>query len=492
MADESSSGRTSEMDSPIFTRQWTLVAAVTATFLVMLDSTAVMMALPGLGAELAADFSGQQWVVAAHAVPLAAFLLTGGALADRFGHRSAFRLGALLFTGGSVAAGAAGTVLVLLVARGVQGIGSAFLLATASTLAAHEFPGSARARARRLLPTAAGLGLALGPVVGGLLAEADWRLVFLSVLPAGVMLQAIGKVRLREVRPTTPTSVDWQGFALFSGCVALVVLGLLRGQSLGWTSTPVLAMFTGATFLLFLFLLTQRARADRAVIELALFDNRTFLGVSLATFVSGAIGLAVLFLETLHLRHALGHSPLEAGLRLLPFTVVLIGTVIIARRVGRRIEPGVVVGASTLLVTIGAWLVTAVDPDSTWVALIPSMIASGVGIGMGIAVRETLAVRAVELVKTGAATRINATCHHLGAVAGVAAFGALFHYRAVGGSVAGPSGDDLPLAVTEAVSATSVASLHLVALVCALVGSIAALVAFTCIRRRDLRDHRPN
>ena len=311
---------TPDLNTPLLTRRWTLAAAATATFLVMFDSTAVMMALPGLRAEL--DITGPQWVVAAHAVPLAAVLVIGGALADRFGHRSAFRLGALLLTGGSVAAGASGTMLMLAIARGCQGIGSAFLLATASTLAAHEYPGPARGRALRLLSTAAALGLALGPAVGGLLAEVDWRLVFLSALPAGVMLLAIGKAVLRDVRPTA--------------------------------------------------------------LEPDLFGNRAFL--ALMTFLSSATGLTGVYLTTLHLQDTLGHPPSAAGLRLLPLTAALIGATFATGAIVTKIAPGVAVGIAAVLVTLGTGLLVLVTPDSTWLGLLSSMILLGAGMGMSTSV----------------------------------------------------------------------------------------------------------
>ncbi len=474
--------------------------------MVMLDSTAVTMALPGMRAELDADFNGQQWVVVAHAVPLAAFLLTGGALADRFGRRRAFRAGALLFTAGSVAAGVVGTLLALAIARGLQGVGSALLLATASTLVAQEFPGAARGRVFGGLATAATLGLALGPAVGGGLAEVDWRLVFLSVLPVGVLLLAIGEVRLRVDRPTATTPVDWPGFVLLSACLALVVLGLLRGQALGWTSTPVLAMFAGAELLLVVFLLVERARGDKAMLELALFGNRTFLGVSLVTLLSSAISLAAVFLEVLHLQNVLGHSPLGAGLRLFPLTLTLIATTAVTRRIGTRFPPGVVVGTSTLLITIGAGLITLVGPDSTWAALLPSMIVLGAGMGIGIVVRHDYSARAVEPHTANTATRINETCHHVGVALGVAAFGALFQYRVVTGIdrqdltattghqtgdigravAAGADEGLLPAGVAGIVRGVSVASLGFVAIVCVVVGTVIAFVAFAYIHRRDL------
>lgn len=488
MADEPATGRAPGTILPFSSPWWTLVAAATATFLVMLDSTAVMMALPGLRAELDADFSGQQWVIAAHSGSLAAFLLTAGALADRFGHRSAFRLGALLFTAGSVAAGAAGTLPVLGTARAFQGVGSAFLLASASTLAAHAYPGAVRGRSVRLLSTAAALGLALGPVVGGLLAEVDWRLVFLSVLPAGVMLQAIGKTQLRAV-PRTTSSVDWPGFTLFSACVTFVVLGLLRGQALGWSSTPILAMFAAAAFLLLVFLLVQRARGDKAMLELALFGNKAFLGLSMTTFAAAAIGLATVFLGALHLQVTLGHSPLNTGACLLPLTATSMGAAFATGRLLARVPPGVAAGTSALLATIGAALLALVTPDSTWLELLPGTLLVGAGLGTLTPLRHDLAARALDPTKAGTAIRINETSHHLGLTVGVAGLGSLFQYRVLSGvEQEGISATTRTALPTEIVHEASAASLGFVAITCLAVGAAFALVAFTHVHRRYLHD----
>ncbi|WP_367129370.1 MFS transporter [Saccharothrix sp. HUAS TT1] len=439
------------------TRWWTLVAASIATFLVMLDGTAALLALPGLVAEFDAGPGARQWVVVAHTAPLAAFLLTGGALADRFGHRPAFRLGALLFTAGSVAAGAAGTLPLLVTARGFQGVGSALLLATSSALVAHEFPGATRSRT---LATAAVLGLALGPVTGGVLAEADWRLVFLSVLPAGALLQAIGQVRLPTTRPTAPAAVDWAGTALFAACAALVVLGL--------TGASTLTAFAVAAFLLLLFLLVQRARDDEAMLNLALFGNRSFLGVSLATFASGAVGAVTVFLAVLHLQDAHGHTPLDVGARLLPLTLAMIGAAALARRFAPELPPRAAVGVAALLTTAGAGLLTLVGPDSTWLALLPGVVAAGAGAGVGIPLHHHLSTRATDPAAIVTATRINGTCHHLGVTAGISA---LFPYRVV---------------IEQ--QRLAAASLNLIALTCAVLGGIFALIAVTQIHRRDLHD----
>ncbi|MBY8850481.1 MFS transporter, partial [Saccharothrix sp. MB29] len=303
------------------------MAASLATALVAFDSTASIATLPGIGVELDADFTAQQWVVVAHVLPLAVLLLVAGALVDRVGRRRAFCAGVVLFVSGSVsgsvAAGAAGALPMLIAARGGQGVGSALLLSAAAALVAQEFPGEDRGA---VLGTAAATGLALGLVAGNVLAEVDWRLVFLAVLPTGTMLLAVGTVRLRDVRPSAAPPLDRFGFAAFGTCATLLVLGLMRGESLGWTSTSVLVMFAGAALSLVVFLLAERARGDKAAVRLALFGNRAFFALCLAALLTGAIGLAGVFLSVLHLRNTLGHSPAETALRLLPLALALVTT----------------------------------------------------------------------------------------------------------------------------------------------------------------------
>jgi EmrB/QacA subfamily drug resistance transporter len=493
--------------APSTTRWWTLGVACVATFMLMLDVTVVNVALPDIRVDLGADLSGQQWVIDAYALALAACLLTSGSLADRLGRRRVFCVGLVVFTLASVAAGAAQHIALLNIARGVQGVGAAVLFAVGPALIAQEFSGKERGQAFGVFGAVTGLALAFGPALGGLLAEADWRWIFLVNLPVGVVLLVVTLLKLREVRLGGSPGVDWSGLVVFSAALVLLVLGFLRGEALGWTSVPVLAMFVFGVLLLVVFAVVEKRRGDAAMLDLSLFGNRTFLGLSLATFLSNATSLAAIFLEVSYLQNVLGHSALEAGLRLLPLTLTLFVFAVITGGVVTRFAPGVLVGTSILLIAVGMGLIALVDADDSWLSLLPSMIVMGIGMGMFNPPRSVVSVGVVEPAKAGMATGIGETFQQVGVAVGVAAFGALFQARVistvddsvlatgnagqdreVGRAIAAGAGGDLGGDIADVARAVFVNSFGAVMVVCAAVCAVGALVAYIFIRSSDLHE----
>ncbi|WNV87754.1 MFS transporter [Umezawaea sp. Da 62-37] len=493
--------------TPSTTRWWTLGVACVATFMLMLDVTVVNVALPDIRVDLGADLTAQQWVIDAYTLALAAFLLTGGSLADRIGRKRVFCVGLVVFTLASLAAGAAQDMVVLCVARGVQGLGAAVLFAVGPALIAQEFSGKERGQAFGLFGAVTGLALAFGPALGGLLAEVDWRWIFLVNLPIGVVLLALTLVKLREVRPGGAAAVDWPGLVVFSAALVLLVLGFLRGDALGWTSIPVLAMFVVGVLLLVVFAIVEKRRGDAAMLDLGLFGNRTFLGLSLATFLSNATSLAAIFIEVSYLQNVLGYSALEAGLRLLPLTLVLFVFAAVTGGVVTKFAPGALIGTSILLIAVGMGLIALVGPDDSWLSLLPSMIVMGIGMGMFNPPRSVVSVGVVEPAKAGMATGIGETFQQVGVAVGVAAFGALFqskvisafggstsatgdagHDREIGRAIAAGAGRELGDDVTDVARAVFVDSFGSVMLVCAAVCAVGALIAYTFIRGSDLHE----
>ncbi len=498
-------------------RWWTLGVACVATFMLMLDVTVVNVALPDIRVDLRANLSAQQWVIDAYTLALAAFLLTGGSLADRLGRKRVFSAGLVIFTIASVVAGAAQGMVMLNVARGVQGIGAAVLFAVAPALIAQEFTGKERGQAFGIFGAVTGLALAFGPALGGLLTEADWRWIFLVNLPVGVVLLVLSMSRLREMRPGASAGVDWPGLAVFSAALVLLVLGFLRGGTFGWTSTAVLSMLVAGGLLLVVFAIIEARRRDAAMLDLSLFRNRTFVGLSAATFLSNATSLAAIFLEVSYLQNVLGYSALAAGLRLLPLTLVLFVVAAATGGVVTRFPPGMLLGTSILFIAVGMGLIATVSPDDSWLALLPSMIVMGIGMGMFNPPRSTVTVGVVEPAKAGMATGIGETFQQVGVAFGVAAFGALFQSRVVtnvdasplaadlagpgdsrevGHAIASGAGNELPAGafpdtsgqVADAARAVFVDSFGSVMLVCAVVCAVGALIAYGLIRRADLHE----
>ncbi|GLW89712.1 MFS transporter [Actinokineospora globicatena] len=487
-------------------RWWTLGVACVATFMLMLDVTVVNVALPDIRVDLRADLAAQQWVIDAYTLALAAFLLTSGSLADRLGRRRVFATGLVVFTLASLAAGLSQGMVLLNVARGVQGVGAAVLFAVGPALIAQEFTGAERGKAFGLFGAVAGLALAFGPALGGLLAEADWRWIFLVNLPVGAALLVLTLLKLREQRPGGAPGVDWPGLVVFSAALVLLVLGFLRGEALGWTSAAVLGMFAAGVVLLVVFAVVERRRGDAAMLDLGLFGNRTFLGLSLATLLSNATSLAAIFLEVSYLQNVLGYTALEAGLRLLPLTLVLFVVAAVTGGVVTKVAPGVLIGTSILLIAVGMGLIALVDPGDSWLSLLPSMVVMGVGMGMFNPPRSVVSVGVVAPEKAGMATGIGETFQQVGVAIGVAAFGALFQAkvigavagsglatgsaatdREVGRAVAAGAGGDLG-GGAEGARALFVDSFGSVMVVCAVICAVGAAIAYTFIRGSDLHE----
>jgi len=495
-------------------RWWTLAIVSIATFMLMLDLTVVNVALPDLRTALHAGFSDLQWVLDAYALTLAAFLLTGGSLADRLGRKRVFTAGFGIFTLSSLAAGAAPGILALNLARGAQGLGAAVLFAVGPALLGQEFRGKDRAMAFGVFGGVSGLAIAFGPLIGGSLTQGlSWRWIFLVNVPIGIVAMVLGRFRLRESVQPGAHRVDWVGLTTFSTALILLVLGFLRGENQGWTSAPILGMFGGSLVLLALFTASQRRAGADAMLDLSLFRIRTFNGISLATLLSNAAGMSAIFLQVSYMQNVLGASPLTAGLRYLPMTLTLFVTAAVTGSLTVRIAPRVLVGVSLTLIATGLALVSLVDVHSSWTALLPSMIVTGAGMGMFNPPRASLSIGVVEPGRAGMAAGMGETFQQVGIAIGIAGLGALFQSRvtsgfsssavgrqlgpqahAFGQTVASGGGAQLARSlparlagpVELAARTAFVHSLDQVLLVGAGIAAVSALIGFTLIRRGDL------
>ena len=501
---------------PAAHRWWTLGIVSIATFMLMLDLTVVNVALPDLRTTLHAGFSDLQWVLDAYALTLAVFLLTGGSLADRLGRKRVFIAGFVIFTLSSLAAGAAPGILELNLARGAQGVGAAVLFAVGPALLGQEFRGKDRAMAFGVFGGVSGLAIAFGPLIGGGLTDGlSWRWIFLVNVPIGVVAMVLGVLRLRESTEPGAHRVDWSGLVVFSAALTLLVLGFLRGEAQGWTSPPILAMFTGSVALLALFVLIERRAGADAMLDLSLFRIRTFNGISAATLLGNAAGMSAIFLQVSYVQNVLGYSPWEAGLRFLPMTLTLFVVAAITGSLTVAVPPRILVGVALTLMAAGLALVALVDVHSPWTTLLPSMIVTGAGMGMFNPPRASLSIAVVEPGRAGMAAGMGETFQQVGIAIGIAGFGAMFQHRVVdsfttsaagralgpqahsfGQGVAAGAGDQLARTlpgnvarpVAEAARTAFVHGLDQVLLCCGGVAAVAALIAFALIRRSDLHE----
>jgi EmrB/QacA subfamily drug resistance transporter len=433
-------------------RRWTLVAVCVTTFMLLLDITIVVVALPSIQHRFNATLTGIQWVVDAYALTLAVLILTAGALADRYGRRAMFMTGVVLFTVSSLLCGLAWSIVALDIARALQGIGGAALFATALALIGHEYRGPARFGALAAWGATVGAAVASGPLVGGILTDAfGWRWIFFVNIPVGAFALAVAWTRIAESRDEGARRTDVAGLATFSAALFLLVFGIMRGNAHGWTSGLILASLIGGGAVLVLFVVVER-RQERPMLDVTLFRQRAFVGVSLATFCIAAGMFAMFPYLSIYLQDVLGYTPLGAGLRFLPMTGFVFFVPLATRRVAARIPLRVMIGIGLALVAGGLALMHGLSASSHWTALLPGLLVAGIGVGIANPSLAAGALRVVDPARSGMASGINNTFRLGGVAIGVAALGAVLENRVATSlsRVAGPQGHRLGDAVSSA------------------------------------------
>jgi EmrB/QacA subfamily drug resistance transporter len=409
---------------------WTLLVVCVATFMLLLDITVVNTALPDIQADLDASFTDLQWVIDAYALTLAAFTLSAGSLADRLGRRRVFIAGLVIFTLASLACALAPSATALNIARAVQGIGGAVMFSVSLALIAQEFHGREMGTATGIYGATIGGAVAIGPLVGGALTDGlGWESIFLLNVPIGVVAVYLALQQIRESRDPNARGVDWVGTGTFSVSLLMLVLALLRGNAEGWASTKIVLLFAGAAVLLTAFVVSQM-RVREPMLPLSLFRIPSFTGVQIGAFAIAGSQFAMFLYLTLYLQNILGYSPLEAGVRYLPLTIVSFFVAPMSGQLMHRIQPRFLIGGGLTLAGIGLLLMSGVKEGDTWTTLLPGFICGGVGIGMLNPPTAAVSVSVVERTQSGMAAGINNTFRQVGISVGIAAYGAIFLDRA--------------------------------------------------------------
>jgi EmrB/QacA subfamily drug resistance transporter len=407
-------------------KQGTLAVVCLATAVLMLDIAVVNTALPHIASDLHASLSGVQWVVDAYTLALASVVLTAGSVADRIGRKLVFSTGLVLFTSMSIVAGLAGSIEVLDVARGVQGIGGALMFATSLSLLAEAFPAmEERVKALAAYGASIGAAFAVGPLAGGALTSAfGWQAVFFVNVPLGVIGLFATARYVRESRDPNARGLDWWGQATLSAGLFLLVLGLLRGNEDGWSSTPIVAELVGALVLLVVFVFLQR-RVKSPMLPLGLFRRPDFSGAQIAAFAISASFFAIFLYTTLYLQNVLGLSAIEAGLVYMPGTVVMFVVSGLSAQLASRVAPGAMIAGGLALVAAGMVLFLGVGVGSSWTALEPGMLLASIGTGLFNPAVSAVALGSAPQHMSGLAAGVNDTFRQAGIAVGVAAFGAM-------------------------------------------------------------------
>jgi EmrB/QacA subfamily drug resistance transporter len=452
---------------------WTLAAVSLGVFMLLLDITIVVVALPDIERSLGARLSDLQWVIDAYALSLAAFLLTAGVIADRVGRRVVFATGIVVFTLGSLLCGVAGDPTFLALARAVQGVGGAIMFATSLALLSTAYQGRDRGTAFGVFGAVTGIAVAIGPVLGGAITSGlSWRWIFFVNLPIGVLALAVTLRHIAESRDPRARRLDWAGFVTFSAGLGLLVFALIRSNESGWGSNEVAGSMTAAVMLLLAFVVVEAMQRE-PMFDLSLLRVPTFVGGLSAAFGISASLFSLLTYLVLYMQNLLGYSAVEAGVRFLPLTLAIFFTAAVAGRLSATVPTRLLIGPGFLLIGLGLLLMHGIDVQSDWTALLPGMIVAGVGAGLVNVPLASTAVAVVEPVRAGMASGINSTFRQAGIATGVAALGAIF-------AAAVPSGARGPEAAQGFVD-----GINDILLVGALIAFVAGVASFALIRQRD-------
>ena len=405
---------------------WTFAITSVALFMVTLDNLVVTMALPSIRLDLGATIEDLEWTVNAYTLSFAVLLLTGAALGDRFGRKRLFAAGLGIFTAASAAAALAPNVETLVAARAVQGLGGAIVLPLTLTLLSAAVSPERRGLALGAWGGIGGLGVALGPVIGGAVVEGiSWQWIFWLNVPIGLALIPLAFARLRESYGPYGR-LDLPGLGLVSAGLFGIVWGLVRGNAEGWESAQIVGSLGLGALLVAAFVVWE-LRASAPMLPMRFFRSRTFSATQAASLfmyfgMFGSIFLLAQFLQTVQ-----GYSPLDAGIRTLPWTAMPIFIAPIAGALSDRIgsRPLMAVGLGLQSVGLG-WLAAVSDPAVAYSRLVPAFVIAGVGMSLFFAPVANVILSAVRPEEEGQASGSNNAIRELGGVFGVAVLASIF------------------------------------------------------------------
>jgi EmrB/QacA subfamily drug resistance transporter len=389
--------------------RWVIAATVLGSGIASLDATVVGIALPAIGRRFDAGVGTLQWVATGYTLTLAAFLLLGGALGDRFGRRRLFSIGVVWFALASAGCGLAPTAPLLIAARALQGIGAALLVPASLAILESSFRDEDRSRAIGAWSGLGGLATAAGPLLGGyLISAASWRWVFFINLPvAAAVLFLTARHVPESCDPTTDGPVDLPGAALAVLLLAGLTYGLIEGPSAGWSAAAVIAGLALAAVAAPLLVVLERSRSN-PMLPLELFRQRQFSAANAVTFVVYGALAGALFLLPVELQIVDHYSPLQAGVSLLPVTAIMLAfsarSALLAARIGPRLQ----MSAGPVVVGVGLVLLTRATHGTDYLTLVlPAVVVFGVGLAITVAPLTAAALRAAPAERAGVASAVN-------------------------------------------------------------------------------------
>ena len=410
--------------------RWILAATILGSSMAFLDGSVVNVALPVIQSSLRASAAQVQWVVEAYALFLAALVLAGGSLADRFGRRRVFEVGVALFAAASAVCGLAPGPNPLIAARAAQGVAAALLVPSSLALLAAGFGHGERGRAVGTWSALTTIMSAIGPVLGGWLVQAvSWRAVFFINLPIAAAVLAISRTKIPESRNPDAGRLDSVGALLATAGLGGLVFGLIESAGRGWSDFRIWGSITGGVAALAAFVAVERT-TSHPLAPLSLFRSRTFASANLLTFfLYGAAGATFYFLP-FDLIQVRGYSPAAAGAALLPLILIVSSLSRVAGMVSDRFGARLPLTAGPALAAAGFGLLAISDPGGTYAAtVLPAICVIGLGVALTVAPLTATVLNAVADRDTGAASGINNAVARVAGLLAIAILGVVASAR---------------------------------------------------------------
>src|SRR5262247_295926 len=403
-----------------------LVTLCLAALIINLDTTIVNVALPALVRETGATTTDLQWVVDAYNLVFGALVLAAGSLADRLGRKGMLLAGLAVFGISSLAGAFATNTGQLIAARAVMGLGAAMMFPATLSLLTNVFTARReRALAIGLWGASAGVGIALGPIVGGwLLEQFWWGAIFVFMAPVAAVVAALVAWRVPTSRDPRTPSVDWRGFALSTAGMTLITYGIIQAPGWGWTSAATLGSLAAGVVLLAALVAAERATAA-PMIDVRLFRNPRFTAASVSVAIAFFALLGFIFLMTQYFQVVRGYSALDTGVRLLPVAVSVGVASVVGTRLAVRIGNKVIVGGGMLFFAAALLWIATFTRGTSYVIIAASMVVLGIGMGFTQAPATEAIMGAVPKQKAGIASAVNGSTRLFGGTLGVAVIGSI-------------------------------------------------------------------
>jgi EmrB/QacA subfamily drug resistance transporter len=441
-------------------RWWTLGVLCFSLLVIGLDNTILNVALPTLVKDLHATASQLQWMVDAYVLVFAGLLLTSGSLGDRYGRKLALNAGMWLFAAGSIASAFSGSAGMLILARGTMGIGGALIMPSTLSILTNVFPPRERGQAIGIWAAVSGLGIILGPVIGGyLLDHFWWGSVFLINVPIIAIALVSGWFLIPESKDPEARRLDPVGALLSIAGLSALLYAIIEAPGKGWTSGTTLNFFALAAVLIAIFMWWE-IRNDEPMLDLRFFENPRFSAASMSITLVFFAMFGSIFLLTQHLQFVLGYTPLQAGVRLMPVATLIVAAALSSRLVD-RFGTKVVVVTGLVIVSIALFVLTTLSITSGYLPVALSIATLGMGMGITMAPATDSIMGSLPLGKAGVGSAMNDTTRQVGGALGVAIVGSIMsssYSSQMAGVVAGLPAHAAAAARNSVGAATAVAA----------------------------------